>query len=417
MRRLGAGRLWLAALLSIHTLPLRAQDEGVPLPPRPMLAASGVTRVPTDAAAPTASAAPTAAAAPRASKTPHRKKKPARDDTPSDRFVYGHRPDVVAFARQVADERGLDPAWVEEQLARARHEPAVARLVMPPPATRAKDWSAYRARFLDTERLRAGAAWWSDHEQALQDAETRFGVPAPIVVAIAGVETYWGRLTGGFRVLDALSTLAFDFPSGRSDRSGFYRSELRAYLTWCALEGRDADTVRGSYAGAIGWPQFMPSSILRYAIDFDGDGHVDLADGGADVIGSIANFLAQQGWQRGEPQRFDVVPPADPAARAQLLGPDILASFTAAQMTALGADLPEAARAYAGKLALVRLENGHEAPTFVAGTTNFYVITRYNWSAYYAMAVVDLAEALKREHGFEMAARSVAPDVDRHERH
>jgi membrane-bound lytic murein transglycosylase B len=371
-----------------------------PLAPRPPIPASGVTRVPV-AAAPARPAA----------KVPRKSKKPARQDAQAGSFVYGHRPDVVAFARQVADERGLDPDWVAGQLARARYEPSVTRLVMPPPANKPKDWAAYRARFLDPQRLRAGVAWWDEHGHELDEAESRYGVPAEIVAAIAGVETFWGRLTGGYRVLDALSTLAFDFPSGRSDRSGFYRSELRAYLTWCALEGRDADTVRGSYAGAIGWPQFMPSSILRYAVDFDGDGHVDLANGGADVIGSIANFLELQGWQRGEPLRFDVQPPADPAARAQLLGPDIVPSFSAAEMTTLGAELPEAARDYPGRLALVRLENGHEAPTYVAGTGNFYVITRYNWSAYYALAVIDLAAALKRERGFETAARTVAPDA------
>src|SRR6185436_3769388 len=223
-----------------------------------------------------------------------------------DSFVYGRRPDVVAFADQAADERGIDAAWLEAQLARARYQPGVAKLIMPAPAGVAKNWNAYRARFLDPQRLRAGVAWWQAHEAELAEAETRYGVPPEIVAAITGVETYWGRLTGGFRVVDALATLSFDFPTGRSDRSGFYRSELRAYLTWCALEGRDADTVRGSYAGAIGWPQFMPSSILKFAVDFDGNGRVDLAEGGADVVGSIANFLATAGWQRGVPTHFDV---------------------------------------------------------------------------------------------------------------
>jgi membrane-bound lytic murein transglycosylase B len=329
-----------------------------------------------------------------------------RDDDAPDSFLYGRRPDVVDFARQVADERGLDPAWVEAQLARARYQPGVARLIMPAPAGVAKNWHAYRARFLDPQRLRAGAAWWQAHAAELAEAQARYGVPAEIVAAIAGVETYWGRLTGGFRVLDALATLSFDFPSGRSDRSAFYRSELRAYLTWCALEGRDADSVRGSYAGAIGWPQFMPSSILKFAVDFDGDGHVDLADGGADVIGSVANFLAAHGWQRGAPTHFDVLPPIDGAARAQLLAPDILPTFTAADMIALGAELPDAARAYEGPLALVQLENAGAPPTYVAGTANFYAITRYNWSSYYAMAVIDLGAALKREMDFAPAART-----------
>jgi membrane-bound lytic murein transglycosylase B len=436
-------RAALALVVLVATgQPARAQ-EGTPLAPVVPLPASGVTSVPQrlDATGPqegtsaaavrtapavaSASAASAAgakaASAPKASKptaktaaskSPKKSRKSStapRDDDAPDSFLYGRRPDVVAFAAQVAQERGIDAAWVEAQLARARYQPGVAKLIMPPPAGVAKNWKAYRARFLDPQRLRAGVAWWQAHADDLARAEARFGVPPEIVAAIAGVETYWGRLTGNFRVLDALATLSFDFPPGRSDRSAFYRDELRAYLTWCALEDRDADTVRGSYAGAIGWPQFMPSSILKYAIDFDGNGRVDLAEGGADVIGSIANFLATAGWQRGAPTHFGVVPPADPVARAQLLAPDIVPTFSAADMIALGAELPEAARAWPGPLALVQLENGAEAPTFIAGTANFYVVTRYNWSAYYALAVIDLASALRRELAFEPAARTALP--------
>jgi len=334
------------------------------------------------------------------------KKKPAaRDDDAPDDVLYGRRDDVLAFAAEVAQERGLDRAWVEAQLARARYQPAVARLVMPAPAGTAKNYAAYRARFLDPQRLRLGVQWWEAHAPELAEAQARWGVPPEMIAAILGIETYYGRMTGGFRVLDALATLSFDFPKGRSDRSGFYRGELRAYLVWCALENREADSVRGSFAGAIGWPQFMPGNLLRLAVDFDHDGRVDLASGGADVIGSVANYFASFGWQRDVPTTFPVLPPVDAQARAQLLAPDIVPTFTAAQMTALGAELPDAARAYAGPLALVELQNGDAAPTYVAGTGNFYVVTRYNWSAYYAMAVIDLAAALKREMGFNGAAR------------
>jgi len=162
---------------------------------------------------------------------------------------------------------------------------------MPGPAGTAKNWAAYRARFVEPKRIAAGVAWWQAHAATLDDAQQRYGVPPEIVAGVVGVESFYGRMTGNYRVLDALATLAFDFPSGRSDRSAFYRGELRAYLVWCALEGRDADTARGSFAGAIGWPQFMPSSILRFAVDYDHDGHVDLAGGGDDVVGSIAGYL------------------------------------------------------------------------------------------------------------------------------
>jgi membrane-bound lytic murein transglycosylase B len=153
--------------------------------------------------------------------------------------------------------------------------------------------------------------------------------------------------------------------------------------------------VRGSFAGAIGWPQFMPSNLLRLAVDFDRDGHVDLASGGADVVGSVASFLAASGWQRDLPTHFRVSPPLDPLARAQLLAPDIVPTFTAAQMTALGAELPDEARAAPGLLALVELQNGAAPASYVAGTSNFYVVTRYNWSSYYAMAVIELGREVQ----------------------
>jgi len=378
--------------------------------------ASGGSFAQASAPAAAAASAPHAAARPKAvkAKAAAKKKKKGkeiavRDDDAPDSVVYGRRDDVLAFAAQVADERGLDRAWVEDQLARARYLPSVAKAIMPGPPGSAKNWTAYRARFIEPNRLAAGVQWWQAHAAALEDAQQRYGVPPEIVAGVIGVETFYGRMTGNYRVLDALATLAFDFPSGRSDRSAFYRSELRAYLVWCALEGRDADTVRGSFAGAIGWPQFMPSSLLKYAVDFDHDGHVDLSAGGDDVVGSVASYLATFGWQRGMPLYFPVLPPLDTEARARLVAADIKPSFTAAQLTAAGAQLPHAARDFTGLLAFVELQNGDAPPSYVAGTQNFYVVTRYNWSAYYAMAVIDLATALKREMALAPAARTLAP--------
>ena len=360
-----------------------------------------------------AASAPTAKTAHAKSKAAAKKKKKGkqiavRDDDSPDSVVYGRRDDVLAFAAQVADDRGLDRAWVEDQLAKARYLPSVAKAIMPGPPGTAKNWAAYRARFIEPRRLAAGVQWWQAHAAALADAQERYGVPAELVAGIIGVETFYGRMTGHYRVLDSLATLAFDFPTGRSDRSAFYRSELRAYLVWCALEGRDADTARGSFAGAIGWPQFMPSSLLKYAVDFDRDGHVDLSAGGDDVVGSVASYLATFGWQRDVPPYFPVLPPLDIEARARLVAADIKPSFTAAQLTAAGAQLPDAARDYPGPLAFVELQNGDDPPSYVAGTQNFYVVTRYNWSSYYAMAVIDLGTALKREMALAPAARVVA---------
>lgn len=340
----------------------------------------------------------------------HRKAKAAavRDDDAPDSFVYGRRVDVIAFAAQVAEDRGLDRAWVEDQLSRARYQPAVAKAIMPAPVGTSKNWAAYRARFVEPKRLAAGVQWWQAHAATLDDAQQRYGVPPELVAGIVGVESFYGRMTGNFRVLDSLATLAFDFPKGRSDRSAFYRSELRAYLVWCALEGREADSVRGSFAGAIGWPQFMPSSLLKYAVDYDHDGHVDLAGGGDDVIGSIASYMATFGWQRDLPVYFDAQPPADPQARARLAAVDIVPRMTVAELTEAGAQLPDAARDYPGLLGFVELQNGDAPPSYVAGTSNFYAVTRYNWSSYYAMAVLELGAALKREMALAPAARTLS---------
>jgi membrane-bound lytic murein transglycosylase B len=310
---------------------------------------------------------------------------------------YAERADAQRFADDVSASNGLDADWVRAAIADARYMPGVAQAIMPPPAGTAKNWALYRSRFIDATRVRAGLAFWRDNVAWLAKAQALYGVPPAIVAGIVGVETIYGRQMGRYRAIDALATLAFDFPAGRSDRSAFFRDELEQLLVLCHLEGRDPLTLKGSYAGAMGMPQFMPSSWLRHAIDFDGDDAIDLHDNGADVIGSVAHYLVQFGWAPGEPTHFGVEPPADGAERAGLLAPDIVPSFGAAEFAQRGARLDAAGRGYAGKLALVELENGSAASTYVAGTENFYAITRYNWSSYYAMAVIELGAAVARE--------------------
>ena len=313
--------------------------------------------------------------------------------------VYAGHAAARAFAEALAAERGLDLAWLHQHLGQARRVEAVRKLIMPPPAGTAKDWAAYRARFIEPRRVAAGLAFWQQHARWLALAEERWGVPPEIVVAIVGVETFYGRITGNFRVIDALATLAFDFPPGRRDRSDFFREQLAEFFVLNAREGTSPQLQKGSFAGAMGLPQFMPGSVNRWAVDFNEDGHVDLMDQPADVVGSVAHFLAAHGWERGLPTHFEVAVPVDTRDRAVLLGPDILPSFTAAQFVERGALLPDAALAHRGLLALVELQNGELAPSYVAGTANFYVITRYNWSSYYAMAVIDLAATLRQGHG------------------
>jgi len=195
-------------------------------------------------------------------------------------------------------------------------------------------------------------------------------------------------------VLDALATLSFDFPSGRSERSGFFRAELGQFLKLARREDWDVAGVLGSYAGAMGLPQFMPSSVLNHAVDFDDDGRVDLLHSNADVIGSVANFMADHGWQPGMPTHYAVEPPADLMQRALLLVPDIVPSFSAAQMVERGAVLDDDALQHEGQLALIELLNANAPPTYVAGTQNFYALTRYNASSYYALAVAELGRAV-----------------------
>ncbi len=338
----------------------------------------------------------------------HRSRKAAvRSDQDPDIVTYGRREDLMQFGADVAARNGLDVAAVQSALAQARFVPSIVKAVMPPPAGTAKNWAAYRARFVEPRRIAAGVAFWQANEAWLTRAEQRYGVPPEVVIGIVGVETLYGQHMGNHRVIDALATLGFDFPSGRKDRSAFFRDELEQLLILSHREGNDPLAVKGSYAGALGMPQFMPSSVNQYAVDFDGDGHIDLHASAADVIGSVAHYLAEFGWQRSLPTHYEVAVPSDASERALLLGPDILPTFTAQQFIDHGAAFGTTAPPVAGsdgngsnegsqKLALVELQNGPDAPSYVAGTTNFYAITRYNWSSYYAMAVIELGQAVKR---------------------
>jgi membrane-bound lytic murein transglycosylase B len=337
---------------------------------------------------------------------------PAANGRGAEPPAYGARDDVMRFADEVARRHDtLDAAWVRAQLQRARQIASVQKLIMPPPTGTVKNWNAYRARFIERDRIETGAAFWRANAQWLERAEQRWGVPPQIVVGVIGVETFYGRLTGNIRVIDALATLSFDFPTGRRDRAPFFRGELEQFLVWCARERCDPAQVQGSFAGAMGLPQFMPGSINRWAVDFDGDGHVNLATSPADAIGSVARYLNYFGWQPGLPTHFEVRAPDNPADRAVLLGPDILPVFSAEEFAERGAVLGAGGRGHQGPLALVELLNGDLAPpSHVAGTRNFWAVTRYNWSSYYAMAVIDLGQAVaQRVNGVNRAARASRP--------
>ncbi|WP_415163902.1 lytic murein transglycosylase, partial [Ottowia sp.] len=258
----------------------------------------------------------------------------------AERF-YLLRDDAMRFAAEVAERRSLDPEWTRAAIGQALYLPNVPRLMLPPARGTAKNWRVYRSRFIDPVRIRAGVRFWERNRATLARAQAEFGVPPEIIVGIVGVETIYGQNMGSFRVLDALATLAFDFPAAHpraEARQAFFRDELEQFLSLAQRTGIDPGAPLGSYAGAMGMPQFMPSSWVKYAIDFDGDGRVDLWNSEADVIGSVANYFKGYGWQPGLPTHYAVRLPAG-ADMDALLAPDILPTFSPQSFVAKGAVL------------------------------------------------------------------------------
>lgn len=321
---------------------------------------------------------------------------------------YATREDAMAFADDLAARHNLDPAWVRRMVGQAQNLPVVSRLVTPPPATQPKNWRVYRSRFIDATRIAAGVRFWQDNRATLERAEQEYGVPAEIIVGIIGVETIYGQQMGDFRVVDALATLAFDFPAVHpraAERTKYFRGELEQFLLLHEAARTSPLAPRGSYAGAWGMPQFMPTSLARWGVDYDGDKRVDLVHSTEDVIGSVANYFKGYGWNTGMPTHFPVR--FDPARLDLdgLLAPDILPTFGVARFQEKGAVLEGPALEHPGPLALVELQNGGDPPTYVAGTENFYVITRYNWSSYYAMSVIELGREVREALG-RLSARN-----------
>lgn len=322
-----------------------------------------------------------------------RNRAPQRNGPP-----YAAREDAMQFADDLAARRDLDPAWVRGMVGQAQNLSVVSRLMQPAPATQPKNWAVYRSRFIDPVRIAAGLRFWQDNLQTLQRAEQEFGVPAEIIVGIIGVETIYGQQLGDFRILDALATLSFDFPDSHpraAERTRYFRGELEQFLAWHHANRTSPLRPRGSYAGAWGMPQFMPTSLARWGVDYDGDKVIDLARSTDDAIGSVANYFKGYGWNTGMPTHYAVDFDREKLDLDALLAPDILPTFSVASFQAKGAVLQGPALEHKGPLALIELQNGGDPPTYVAGTENFYVITRYNWSSYYAMAVIELGREVR----------------------
>ena len=307
---------------------------------------------------------------------------------------------VAEFIDRMVQQHGFDRAALEKTFRQTRYVESAIRFIKPAPAGRPKNWRAYRARFVDPIRINAGVRFWNDNLDALTRAEAQYGVPAEIIVGIIGVETVFGRNTGNFRVMDAITTLAFDYPDTptRAARMAFFRGELENTLLLARESNIDPFSLLGSYAGAIGLPQFMPGSIREFAVDFDGDGKVDLRGSAVDAIGSVANYLSKHGWHAGSPIVFATrVGNGDsnaPRAWDQFIGQGLEAKFTLAELTSAGV-MPNTRVPDDMLLGLVDLQNGAEATEYWLATTNFYAITQYNRSYFYAMSVVDLGRAIR----------------------
>lgn len=303
---------------------------------------------------------------------------------------YVEREAVQRFIERMVAQHGFEAGALATVFRAARGSSQVAQLIQPPPPGFRRSWKAYRARFVEPVRIREGLAFWQQHRSAVLRAAATYGVRPEYMVAIIGVETVYGRDTGSFRVIDALSTLSFDVPR----RADYFQEELEQYLLLAREQRFDPLEARGSFAGAMGLPQFMPGSIRRHAVDFDGDGRIDLHRSPADAVGSVGRFLANHGWEPDGPTHY----PArveNPERAAAVLGSGSPPEWTAADLAQHGVSSTRPLPADR-KLYLVDLQRGDGTTQYVLGAQNFYVITRYNRSFFYAMAVIELAEALRQ---------------------
>ena len=305
---------------------------------------------------------------------------------------FSANPDVADFIASMSAKHGIDGEYLAGLFASIRPNMRVLSLFSPshlktpqPPS-----WKRYSASFLNKARIDGGNAFWAQNKEALDRAFQQYGVPQEIIIAIIGVETYYGRHTGGFGVMEALATLAFHEPR----RADFFRGELEHFLLLARENGLDPLKTKGSYAGAIGIPQFMPGSWRRFAIDFDGDGVVDLENSVADSIGSVANYLSMHGWQRDQPIAHKIKLRGKPKAEWAEAG--MLPSLDTKELAGQGVPVPKDAPDMA---TLISLPTPGQATEHWLGYGNYYSITRYNRSTFYSMSVVRLAMAIKNQKG------------------
>jgi len=313
---------------------------------------------------------------------------------PASSSDYISRPDVRSFIESMSTEYGIDVSDLERVLAKVRYTPAAVRLMGPVPSSApspARSYTRYREKFLTDELISAGSRFWSLHEENLRRAEEEYGVPPAVILGILGVETSFGRNTGTFRAIDALASIAFDGVR----RQDYFRDELKELLLLARESGMDPLVIKGSYAGAVGLPQFMPSSYRKYAVDYDGDGAIDLLESAADAIGSIASYMKAFGWVQGEAATAPVrlLPGSEAEFVSGLERIHDVADVQTKGVIFSGREPP------AGLCSIFELPTPGKPSKFVAGFTNFEVVTRYNRSTFYASAVLELAGAIQKAHG------------------
>ncbi|WP_424195135.1 lytic murein transglycosylase B [Ampullimonas aquatilis] len=330
---------------------------------------------------------------------------------------YSERADVKPFIDDMI-KQGFTKGEITSLLDRARYSEAVVKAIMPAPVGRPKNWKEYRSRFVEPGRIRDGLIFWKNNQTVLKKAAEQYGVPEEYIVAIIGIETIYGRNMGSFRVMDALTTLAFDYPDVPNKRNALFQEELQAFLKWTKSRGVEPFSVLGSYAGAIGIGQFMPSSILKYAVDYDENTFIDLRASTADAIGSVANFLNAHGWQRGRPVIWRIADDdasrgiAEAGADGKPEPSKTLGSYLSAGLL-LSPNEPQSVKENEvdTPVVAVDLPTPSTNTEYVLGLQNFYVLTRYNRSFFYAMAVNDLAESLRSDMLAGRAESLVKPVV------
>jgi membrane-bound lytic murein transglycosylase B len=302
---------------------------------------------------------------------------------------YNANPAALDLIDELVEQEGFDRHELVKVFASAERKDSILKAISRP-AEKTKPWHEYREIFLTEKREKEGEAFYNTHRQTLERAQRETGVPAEIIVSIIGVETYYGRITGSYRVIDALSTLAFDYPR----RSEFFTSELKHFLILTREQGVNPLQPVGSYAGAMGYGQFMPSSYRSYAVDFDGDEKADIWENPVDAIGSVANYFKAHGWRPGAPVVFPARVTSDTLDESLFVKSrkDLKPRHTVAEFAAAGITTEQALDPQSPAVALqFELESGYE---YWLGVHNFYVITRYNHSAMYAMSVYQLAQRI-----------------------